>query len=146
MKFYFFDTSALVKRYHKEGGTDVIDRIFESDDGVVVISSLSIVEAISAFKRKVSIREITRNDLNVFISKFFSDVLKDFLVLELNEKHIPRAIKLVTERDLRTLDSLQLSIAIDLKDVDSVFVCSDSDLCTVAKREGLNVINPTIQF
>ncbi len=29
MKTYFLDTSALVKRYHQEVGTDVIDKIFD---------------------------------------------------------------------------------------------------------------------
>ncbi|MEM2897560.1 MAG: hypothetical protein QXG01_08360 [Candidatus Bathyarchaeia archaeon] len=27
---FFFDTSAIVKRYHQELGSDIVDRIFES--------------------------------------------------------------------------------------------------------------------
>ncbi len=52
MKFYFFDTSALVKRYHSEKGTENIDKIFIEDDRAVIISSLSITEIVSAMNRK----------------------------------------------------------------------------------------------
>jgi len=31
-RVYFFDTSALVKRYHREAGTDVVDAAFEDKD------------------------------------------------------------------------------------------------------------------
>lgn len=52
MKFYFLDTSALVKRYHSEKGTDRIDKIFSQDDRAIVISSISLTEMVSAFNRK----------------------------------------------------------------------------------------------
>lgn len=30
MIVFYFDTSAIVKRYHKELGTEVVDKIFEA--------------------------------------------------------------------------------------------------------------------
>lgn len=51
MSLLFFDTSALVKRYSTEPGTEEVDALIESDD-TVVISSLSIIETVSAFRRK----------------------------------------------------------------------------------------------
>jgi predicted nucleic acid-binding protein len=30
---FYFDTSAIVKRYHKEIGSDILDKIFELKDG-----------------------------------------------------------------------------------------------------------------
>jgi hypothetical protein len=38
--FYFFDTSALVKRYHIEVGTDVVDHAFEDKDAARIISDI----------------------------------------------------------------------------------------------------------
>jgi hypothetical protein len=49
-----------------------------------------------------------------------------------------------TSRPLRTLDALQLSIALDLhkqKRIDT-FVCADAILCEFAALEGLATINP----
>jgi len=39
----FFDTSALVKRYHRETGTDVVDAAFEDRDATRVISNISVI-------------------------------------------------------------------------------------------------------
>ena len=141
MKLYFVDTSALVKRYHKEEGTDKIDEIFDLEDRVIVISNLTITETISAFKRKQNNGKISKDDLNSFISKFFFDIIRDFLVLELTGKHIEESIRLVLERNLRTLDALQLAISLDIKDFELVFVSSDKQLCKTAEEEGLNVIS-----
>jgi len=42
LKYLFCDTSAIVKRYHEEKGTEYIDRLFDSGDKIV-ISALTIV-------------------------------------------------------------------------------------------------------
>jgi len=39
---YFLDTSALAKRYHKESGSDYMDRILEEPNSRSMISHLSI--------------------------------------------------------------------------------------------------------
>jgi predicted nucleic acid-binding protein len=142
MRFYFFDTSALVKRYHHEKGTENVDRIFAVKDRVIVVSNLSIVEAISAFKRKQDNSEITKHDVELLASRLFSDILKDFLVLELNETHIQRSVILVLKEGLRTLDALQLAVSSDLKELNPVFVCADKNLCKTAKKSGMETINP----
>ena len=51
MALLFFDTSALVKRYYEEPGTETVDTLIEGDK-TIVISSLSVVETVSAFRRK----------------------------------------------------------------------------------------------
>jgi len=48
MQLLFFDTSALVKRYYEEPGTQTVDELIENDR-TVVISSLAVIETLSAF-------------------------------------------------------------------------------------------------
>jgi len=45
---------------------------------------------------------------------------------------------------LRTLDALQLAVALDLKaqGLLDFFVCADEILCQVAEKEGITVVNP----
>jgi hypothetical protein len=47
-------------------------------------------------------------------------------------------------RSLRTLDALQLAVALDLrrKNVVERFVCADRDLLAIAATEGLAVLDP----
>ena len=59
MKVYFLDTSALVKRYHQERGSQVIDAVFAEQDRQIVISDLSIIELGSALAKKVREGEIS---------------------------------------------------------------------------------------
>jgi hypothetical protein len=49
-------------------------------------------------------------------------------------------------RSLRTLDALQLSVALALhrRVTLEAFVCADQGLCSVAQEEGLRIINPEI--
>jgi hypothetical protein len=49
-------------------------------------------------------------------------------------------------RQLRTLDALQLAIALRVHGATSIdhFVCADQRLCDIATLEGLAVINPEV--
>ena len=62
MTWYFLDTSALVKRYHGEAGTDAIDRIFAQSLAELVISRLALVEVTSALAFKVRTGELQSTD------------------------------------------------------------------------------------
>ena len=77
MQYYFLDTSALVKRYHQEIGTDVVDEIFESEDRVIIISNISITEFVSTINRKKNEKEITQDDLELVLSKFYADIMQN---------------------------------------------------------------------
>lgn len=145
MKFYFFDTSALIKRYHAEKGTESIDRIFSEEDIAIVISSICITEMVSAMNRKKEDKTISKNDLDAALSRFFQDAIKEFLILELDDGHIKDSVALVLKHGLRTLDSLQLSVAIGLRESKPIFVCADNKLVSVAEKEGLKAINPENQ-
>ncbi len=65
MKYFFCDTSAIVKRYHEEKGTDYIDRLFEGGDKIV-ISVLTIIETVSAFKKKKNEGKLSDDELKAF--------------------------------------------------------------------------------
>jgi len=142
MKFYFFDTSALVKKYHSEKGTEEVDAIIGEEDRAIIISNISITEMVSALNRKKEEKIISEDDLNIALSKFFHDIIRDCIVLDIDEKHITNSIKLVLKRNLRALDSLQLAVALSQKDLEVTFVCADKKLVSVAEKEGLKAFNP----
>lgn len=52
MPVYFFDTSALVKRYHVEAGSETVNGLFDDPDAVFAVASITITEFVSAFTRK----------------------------------------------------------------------------------------------
>jgi predicted nucleic acid-binding protein len=143
MEVLFFDTSALVKRYYEEPGTERVDELIE-DDRVVAITSLAVIETISAFRRKYNRDDISESALDTLLAAFFEEALSDFVILPMDESIQEFSFSLILEDDLRTLDSLQLSAALSMtaEDADVVFVSADSDLISVADRRGLDTINP----
>jgi len=139
----FFDTSALVKRYYQEAGTERVDELIDGDDDVV-ISSLAIIETVSAFRRKYNRDELSRDRMNGLLSEFFEEALANFVVVPVAESIVSFSFELVLEDDLRTLDSLQLAAALSL-DTDSRgvrFITADGRLKAVAERRDLRASNP----
>ena len=149
MPAYFFDSSALVKLYHSEVGTPVVDDLVTAANNRVRISRLAPAELMSAFAIKVRTQAISREDAAIFIRQFRSDIATARLeVFTIPESAFANAESLVQrhafQMRLRALDALQLGVAVELRDRNLVdfFVAADKVLCEVAGLEGFSVINP----
>lgn len=144
MPAYFFDTSALVKRYAPEPGTETVDQLVESGDSHVVITSLAIVEATSAARRKFNQGTFSERDVDDLLATFYSEALSSFEIVPMDETAMALSFDLILEHDLRTLDSVQLSSALILAGSygDLVFVGSDRELLDVADASGLTTLDP----
>lgn len=149
MTAYFFDASAFVKRYHAEPGSNVVESIFDTAKGRIAVSKLGIVEASSSFARRLRTGTITRNEFMSVCRRIDSDVIsKQFRVVRVTVPHFNFAERLIRRiapvRGLRSLDSLQLAVALSFQNPANpvTFVCSDLALCAIAASEGLAVLNP----
>lgn len=149
MPGYFVDTSALAKLYHWEVGSERMEVLLETPGARLIISQLSLVEIESVFATKVRTGVIDKAALLQLRGRFYADLSRArFRVALLARRHFQGAEALVrtyaVDHALRTLDALQLSVAIDLcrRRVASELVTSDKALCEVAALEGLAVINP----
>jgi predicted nucleic acid-binding protein len=120
-----------------------VDRLIENDR-TVVISSLSVIETISAFRRTYNRDELSEGEMNGLLGEFFREALEDVLLVPLEESVLQFSFDLILEDDLRTLDSLQLSAATSITSAadDVTFVCADRNLVSVADDRGLDTIRP----
>src|SRR5438046_1519585 len=73
----FFDTSALVKHYHTDAGSDEVDRLWNAPASALFISRLSVPEIASAFAGKVRTGEISAPDFDVLTRRFAADCQKE---------------------------------------------------------------------
>lgn len=140
----FFDTSALVKRYHDEPGTDRVDELVEDSGNVVILPAPAVVETVSAFRRKHNLGDIDEREMLALVGEFFRESTDDFVIVPLEESLVWFSFDLILEDDLRTLDSLQLSAGLAVSgEIDDVtFVTADERLATIASGRGLNVETP----
>jgi len=122
----FADTSALLKRYVAEPGTDEVNEVLGRTTELVV-GCLTVVEAISALSRRGRAEELTEEDL----WGARADLLEDLADAE----WVPVDAELVERRRLRTLDALQLGSALVSRP--ALFLCADRALARAAVAEGL---------
>lgn len=144
MQNLFFDTSALVKRYYDEPGTETVDRLIENEETKVVVTAITVIEVISAFRRKYNRDDIPEKVVDELLTAFFDEALSDFLIVSTEEALFTYSFDLILKDDLRTLDSLQLSSALAVsEEVESLwFVSADQELVSVAENRGLQAVNP----
>ena len=147
MKIYYFDSSALVKRYHSEKGTEIVDKIiYELGKGdEAVISYFAILEIVSALRRKLKNKEITKKIFDMAIGTFLAEVTEYFSVRPIDEQILSIATNLVIEHGLRAADSLHLATAKELEKFTGrtvVFIASDKELLSTAALEKLETLNP----
>ncbi len=150
MTVYFFDSSALVKRYIPESGSAWVRALTDTRFGHnILIAHLSQVEIISAAMRRAregSISTRTARGVRLLVDRHAS---RQYYVIGLTGVIASLAADLLETHPLRAFDSIQLASALESnrRMVNAVlapltFVASDNRLLSAASAEGLNVENP----
>lgn len=136
----FFDTSALIKRYISEKGSENVDALMNRC-GSIVVSAITEIEACSTFKRLLVEKAISAGDYTVLLSEFEKDY--PFFTSVVFDQTVAANAKLLIEKyQLKTLDSIQLGTALLYKDEIDYFVACDMKLIQSGKKEGLRTVNP----
>lgn len=150
MPKYFFGTSALAKLYRHEAGSDFVDRVGSEPNSQHLIYRLTIIEMESVFALKARTGEIDREAVLIARRRLEADLVgnRRLLVAAVDDERFRDARQLLVKHGsveaLRTLDALQLSVALALKRVGlvAVFVAADRRICRVATLERFDVKNP----
>jgi predicted nucleic acid-binding protein len=146
----YFDTSALLKRYVTEAGTEWVKSLLASLDAPVVLTSrLAFVEAACAFARRAREGNLSPQALDNLLRLFEYDVHYRYHILELSPATIDAARDLALQHPLRAYDAVHLATAWlanqELVRVDKpplAFVCADDRLVAIASATGLLANNP----
>jgi len=142
MKIYL-DTSSLIKLYHYEEGTDLLDQLFKENTITgIFLSELAKVEYDSAIWKKSRTKELIREEVESLISSFETDYSK-FNFITLNSEIVNFSRLLVAKygvEGLRTLDSIQLASVLMKKNELDYFITADQLLKNVAYKEGISVL------
>ncbi len=131
----FFDSSAFVKRYVAEAGTDVVldwcDRATE-----IGLSGIALPEIISAFCRLRREARITDTQYRQLKSLLLADI-EDAAVCDLAPTVLAEAVACLETNVLRGMDAIHIGSAVALKA--DVFVSADTRQCEAATLAGLRV-------
>jgi len=147
---YFVDTSALAKLYHQEAGSEFVARIVSEPGFRCIVSHLAMVEMESVFAIKARTGEIDEREVETARRCLRADLRQRRLMVgpPVQPRHFHAARRLLMKygatEGLRTLDALQLAIALDWKDTGriDVLIAADQRLCRVAALAGCPAVNP----
>jgi uncharacterized protein len=150
MSAYFFDSSALVKRYIIETGSKwVIGLLKPSANNLVYIAQIAGVEVTSAIARRRKGLKITPIKATKSILRFQKDFQYRFFQKSLSSSLVESAMQFADKHELRGYDAVQLASAVaanNLRKVNGllpiIFVSSDNALNSAAQSEGLTTDNP----
>lgn len=136
----YLDTSALVKLYVKEPGSQAVRALLEKAQ-VVSTSRVAYVEMRAGLARKLRQGELSEEEYGHVLSDFEKD-WKDYFVIEFSESVAKMGGELVEKHPLRALDALHLASALFLRErarSDVFFSSFDGRLNEAAQAEGLAV-------
>lgn len=131
----FFDTSAFVKRYVHEAGTDAVLQWCDQASEII-LSGIALPEIVSTFCRLQREGKITETQYRQLKSLLMADI-EDAAMGDLTPVVLGQAIWSLERNVLRGMDAIHIGCAVALKA--DVFISADKRQLEAAARSGLRV-------
>ncbi|MEM1880278.1 MAG: type II toxin-antitoxin system VapC family toxin [Desulfurococcaceae archaeon] len=138
MKAFYFESSALVKRYLDEDGSDCVREVLARKP-LVVSAVITRVEVAAAVARATRDNRVTKEEADAALQTFRQD-WQDVMRVQLVEAVIERAAELAQKHRLRAYDAVHLAAALCWKEwagLELWLASFDEDLRAAARSEEL---------
>lgn len=150
MTTYYFDASALSKRYVQEVGTAWVRTLTAPEVGHTLLTSrITMVEIYSALARRKREGAVPAADCLIAAEAFTGHSATEYEFVELGLDIVQLSRQLLDDHPLRAYDAVQLASALTANNAllasrlsPLVFISADERLNTVAVEQGLNIANP----
>lgn len=152
MAAFFWDSSALVKRYVRETGSAWVQALTDASGGHdLFIVRLTMVEITSAITRRGRGGTIPTGDVTTILGQFRREVAAGFFVMDLTPALLDDAARIAESHALRAYDAVQLAAGLDISQQSIAagrgpvtFVSADAKLNRAAGAEGLAIDDPNL--
>ncbi len=152
MYYFYYDASALVKRYSQELGSNKVNFLFTNvPHNRLMCLTLGAVEIIWVLVRKRNDGRLTHPDFRqagINLDYEVIDNQSDFRTISVPNSLIWRSMSLIETYSLNSVDAIVLRSALDIAAArrgigdELVLVASDQRLLRAANSENLLVFNP----
>jgi predicted nucleic acid-binding protein len=136
----YADTSALIKKYVREAGSEEAAANFEQHEAIVS-AAITQVEMASAMAKAARLGWVDKAELSSAWRDFLGH-WPAYIRLPLSAAVVERAADLIWKHGLRAYEAVHLASALTCKDMtgdELVFACYDKALSEAARQEGLEV-------
>jgi len=131
----FFDSSAFVKRYVRETGTDIVLQWCDQASEII-LSGIALPEIISTFCRLRREARVTDTQYRQLKSLLLADI-EDAVICDLTPVVLAQAISSLEGNVLRAMDAIHIGSAVVLRA--DIFISADRRQLDAATRSGLSV-------
>jgi len=146
MAVYFLDTSALLKKYVRETGTEWVSAVMDSDENDCLIARVTLVEAVAAVARRAKAGHLSRRQAESILNKVMVELPSRVIVIEITAGVADQAMLMARTHALRGYDAIQLAAAVETRQATGLtqmrFVSADAELNLAASRSGFIVADP----
>lgn len=150
MSHYFFDSSAVVKRYVSETGTNWVRSITALSTGnTIIIAQITPAEIISGISRRKRAGQLSQRIAHAVRLMVDRHANREYMVIGLTKAIVQQAEDLLESHTLKAYDAIQLAAALESNSRLSAvgvspltFISADQQLLNVAVIVGLVVDNP----
>ena len=150
MPSYYFDTSALAKRYVVELGSSWVQAVVAQQSGQMIYTSvLTQPEIVSALQRRVREGTLEAHQAQQLAQQVLEHMTQSYALATITPPVITQACALLHRHPLRADDALHLACALAVREAITrqqlsgpVFVAADDALLAAAVAEGFPVNNP----
>jgi len=144
---YYLDSSALVKLYIREAGTERMLGLASRKAGHrLAVLALAQVEVRSAFRKRQRAGEIGDRLADELLAAFQRHLESKFIRQVLSDAILDVACELLDHHSLTSFDAVQLAGYFAVRTAAGndvpVFACADKELLAAAKSEGVPVFDP----
>jgi predicted nucleic acid-binding protein len=146
-----WDASALVKRYYRETGSDMVDAIFASGSGDQMVTTFwGYAETHASLWRKRNRGDISTVFFHSAVTLLRDEVRlgSEWILLTVDDTSVLSGLDLVQRHNLNTADAAILETHLRFvrsqppDSPTSVLVAADTRLLRAAEAEGLTTLNP----
>ncbi|MEZ8221231.1 PIN domain-containing protein [Candidatus Fervidibacteria bacterium JGI MDM2 JNZ-1-D12] len=149
MNWFVFESSAIVKRYVAETGSQWVEEVCDPTQGhQIVICDLCITEVASALSRLQREGRLTIDERDQIYADFLAHCRTEYVLVPITRQMLEEAGTLCFRHPLRALDAIHLAAALHVaraarrQGLTITFVSADDALLNSARIEGLGVENP----
>lgn len=142
---FYFDTSALIKRYDpNEAGSATVIALLSTPQ-TVFTSSLTSVEVVSTFRTKERNKVFTAAEVKLAVAAFEAHAAAEYKLVAPQPGSYSGAKRLLLTHKLRAYDAMHLATALTIVQAAKIkpgqleFWTSDRDQAAAAKAEGFAV-------
>ncbi|GFO96191.1 twitching motility protein PilT [groundwater metagenome] len=115
----YIDTSAYVKEYHDEPGSELVHSVFESaknGDALLITSLWTISEAVNTIDRHFMRHELNKEEFNKVLGAIFTDMFemldnKNLKIVDIDTNLVKISWEYISSEHLSAADSLHLVTA-----------------------------------